>query len=70
MLLKETVGLHCANYTELIMVPYWPLANVTAGADPLGFQIYIYIYNARLHTNATAFTVNREYGVRKWKEIQ
>jgi len=44
MLLKETVGFQCKNYTEPVMVPYLPLANVTAGMDPLGFPLYIYIY--------------------------
>lgn len=100
MLLKETVGFKCENYTEPVMVPYLPLANGTADMDPFGFPLYIYqgnancvhflkIYyhikflryrcrvdrsclavNARLHKNATAFTVNREYEVGKWSEIQ
>ena len=45
MMFKETVGVYCENFTEPIMVPYLPLAYVTAGMDPLGFHyIYIYIY--------------------------
>ena len=59
MLFKETVGVYYENFTEPIMVPYLPLAYVTAGMYPLGFHyIYIYIY-IHTHTHTHTHTHSR-----------